>query len=178
MGAYPPTDGYAKSFYCSTFCINMKSLQMHLKILNWITNMWELTICLNIQNMWKDCQDICPILIFTTVCRVSSLNFQVGTWNSSISKWSGSSKKQWEVDPLVKILTFLANSFAAWNNISWISLNEPHCRWTFNMSVAALIDHFWGFQRILQWCPSAECIFGLIHYKIELQDHKWYILIL
>ena len=38
MGAYLPTDGYAKPFYCSTFHLNMTSPQMHCKILNRLMN--------------------------------------------------------------------------------------------------------------------------------------------
>jgi|SRR5882762_9270233 len=33
MGTYPPTDGYAKPFYCLTFGLNMKYWQMHWEIL-------------------------------------------------------------------------------------------------------------------------------------------------
>jgi hypothetical protein len=62
------TNTYAKSFYCSSFGLNMKSGQIHRNILNIEMNMRESTIGLNIL---KDCRGICGDFIFTTVCRES-----------------------------------------------------------------------------------------------------------
>ena len=55
MGAYPLNDAYdAKPFYCSTLGLNMKSSQMHWKIINWAMKIYYLSKCLSIQYMQKD----------------------------------------------------------------------------------------------------------------------------
>jgi len=60
---------------------------MHWKILKLAMNMWELAICLSIQNMRKDCQYICLIFIFTAVCHVTprSICFGIGLALSHVS---------------------------------------------------------------------------------------------
>ena len=58
MGAYPPTDAYAKPFYCSTLGLNMKSSQMHWKIINWAMRIYYLSKCLSIQYKQKDCRQL------------------------------------------------------------------------------------------------------------------------
>ena len=67
-GAYPPTDRYAKPFYCLTFGLNMMFMQMYWKTLNKAMNMWQSHTNGGILYMTKDCQYICDGFILTMVC--------------------------------------------------------------------------------------------------------------
>jgi hypothetical protein len=80
-GAYPPTDRYAKLFYCSTFGLNIKFSHMCWIFLNMAMDMQKLPINVTIQNILKNCKYICGDFIFTAVCHV---NHQSASWATSL----------------------------------------------------------------------------------------------